>query len=160
MAVLAFGVLGAAGFWLRGSALFHRVTGCGATTARIVCWSLPLAALAWVMTPLPLWWCAALAAALWAGSLLGWWGSIDLGRHEGEWRADFIAHTARGLLWAAPAGLVLIFAGGMGWPLWIAGLLCGAAYEVGWRAYPARATEIGEGLFGAMIGAALAFGLP
>ena len=47
----------------------------------------------------------------------------------------------------------------------LAGLTCGAAYEIGWRLRPpgdARrpaATEIGEALFGAAVGAALLAGL-
>ena len=156
--------VGAAGFWLRGAAVFQHLTGRGATTARIVAWALPLALLCWVLTPLAWWWCAAISVALWAGCLPGWWGSLDLGRQAGDWRGDFALHTLRGELWAVPAVAVLFLAGGAWWWLWGASRLCGLVYEVGWRLRPPpdprrpNATEIGELAFGALLGAGLIAG--
>lgn len=50
--ILLGALVGAAGFWLRGAAVFALWTGRGATTARIVAWAIPLALLCWVVTPL------------------------------------------------------------------------------------------------------------
>lgn len=158
---LAGALIGAAGFWLRGAALFARATGRGATTARVVAWAVPLALLCWAATPLPGCWALALAVALWLGSLPGWWGSIDLGRNDGWWARDAALHTARGVLWGAPAAVVLWLAGGAWWWPVLAGLACAPAYEIGWRLRPVgdarrpAATEIGEILFGAAMGAAV-----
>ena len=157
-------ILGAGGFWLRGAAVFARVTGRGATTARIVAWAAPLALLAWLATPLQWWWCVALGVALWVGCLPGWWESIDLGRNDGGWARDAALHTARGVLWGAPAAAVLALAGGAWWWPVLAGLACVPAYEAGWRLRPVgdarrpAATEIGELLFGAALGAAVLAG--
>jgi hypothetical protein len=101
---------------------------------------------------------AAISAALYIGTLAGWWRSLDLGRKEGEWLRDFVLHSARCLLWTLPAALVCAAATldmTNAVPLIAAGLLCGVFYEAGWRVYPARATEIGEAIFGGAIGAAL-----
>lgn len=157
MSIALGALIGALGFWLRGSAVFERLTGRGATTARIVAWAMPLSALAWLLTPLG-WWCVPLAVALWLGALPGWWGTLDLGRMEGDWPQDFVLHTARGVVWMAPAAGVLAMAGAAWWLPLVAGLTCGAVYEIGWRAWPARATEIGELLFGAACGAAVIAG--
>ncbi len=151
-----FIALGAAGFWLRGAAVFQRFTGRGATTARLFAWALPMGAASALVTD---WYnAAAVAVALYLGTLAGWWRSLDLGRHEGEWLRDFVLHSARGLLWTLPAALVCAAASlslTAAVPLIAAGLACGLIYELGWRVYPPRATEIGETAFGAAIGGAL-----
>lgn len=154
--IALFIALGAAGFWLRGAAWFAQITGRGATTARLAAWALPMGLASALLTE---WYNAvAIAAGLYLGTLAGWWGSLDLGRREGEWLRDFVLHTARGLLWTLPAAIVCAVAAldiANAVPLIAAGLLCGVLYEVGWRAYPPRATEIGEAAFGGAIGAAL-----
>lgn len=143
----------AAGFRLRGDAAFHRWTGRGATTARLVAWALPVGLSGFALGLG--WWSLVLGVAAWAGSLLGWWGSLDLGRQFGGFWRDFALHSARGVMWTAPMAAVLFVAGGAWWWLLAAGALCGALYEAGYRAWPARGTEVGEGLFGGAIGAAL-----
>lgn len=149
----------AAGFRVRGWSGFQRITGRGAWLARIVAWALPCGLLAWALHGG--WYAgAAVAIGAWLGSLLGWWGSLDLGRREGTWLRDFGLHTARGLLWTAPIALAAWASGGSLWWLLGAGLLCGAAYEAGWRLSPTKATEIGEVAFGFIIGAALALTFP
>ena len=159
--ILLGAIIGAAGFWLRGAAVFQRITGRGATTARIVAWAAPLALLCWAVTPLPWWWCVGVAIALWLGCLPGWWGSLDLGRNGGSWVRDFALHTLRGVVWVAPAAAVLAAAGAAWWWPLLAGLACGVAYEIGWRLRPVggarrpAATEIGELVFGAAVGSAL-----
>jgi hypothetical protein len=105
--ILLTAAIGGAGFRFRGAEAFSRITGRGATTARVVCWAAPVAALAWALAALPWQWAVALGAALWLGCLPGWWGSLDLGRDEGIWATDALAHAARGLLWTAPAAFVL-----------------------------------------------------
>lgn len=153
----------AAGFRIRGDAAFARWTGRGATTARIVAWAIPVAASGWL---LGLEWpvAVALGVAAWVGCLAPWWGSLDLGRHEGTWFRDFCLHSARGVLWTLPmAGVVFLaqfsvwptVGAGLWWPLLAAGALCGPAYELGYRIREKRGTEIGEALFGALIGGAL-----
>jgi len=148
-------LLGGVGFRLRGSAWVSLVTGRGATTARILCWAMPLAALAWVCGLV--WWGAVLLAlGLWAGCLAPWWDSLDLGRVDGALARDLAMHAARGVLWAAPAALALLIAGaGLWWIPLAASLACTPAYALGWAVVPARATEVGEVLFGAALGAAV-----
>lgn len=153
----------AAGFRLRGAAAFMRWTGRGATTARIFAWALPVGLCAWALGA---WWpyAIALGVASWVGCLAPWYGSLDLGRHEGTWLRDFAMHSFRGVLWTLPMAAVLfaaqftvwpeVGAGGWWWLL-IAGALCGLLYEAGYRVNEARGTEIGEVLFGAAIGVAL-----
>jgi len=113
--ILAGAIIGGAGFWLRGAAVFQRITGRGATTARVVAWAAPLALLCWVATPLAWWWCVAIGAALWLGCLPGWWGSIDLGRNGGAGPRDFALHTLRGVVWVVPVAAVLAAAGAAWW---------------------------------------------
>ena len=151
MGVLLCAAVGAAGFRLRGSALWSRITGRGAGTARVFAWALPLA----VVSPLPWAWVPALAAALWLGSLAAWWGSLDMGRNEGSFARDFALHALRGMVWVIPAALVLTAAGRLWWPLLAAGALCAPIYAVAWRIWPVRATEAAECGFGACIGAAI-----
>lgn len=159
--LIAGALVGGAGFWLRGAAVLQRITGRGATTARIVAWAAPLALLCWAVTLLPWWWCVAIGVALWLGCLPGWWGSLDMGRNGGSWARDFALHTLRGVVWVAPVAAVLAAAGAAWWWPLLAGMTCGVAYEIGWRLRPlgdARrpaATEIGELIFGAAVGAAL-----
>lgn len=106
-------------------------------------------------------WALALAPALFVGCVLPWWGSLDLGRNEGEAWRDALVMTARGVLWVLPAaGLVAWW---RGWPavgLVVAGLACAPAYALAWRIPSnapgfARGPELGEVIFGAAIGAAL-----
>lgn len=152
-------MLGAMGgallFRLRGAALFQRITGRGKTTADAI-YAGCLAALA-----MPGWWQAApLALALWLGGRAGWWRSLTLGRNPMDgpvWR-QWALHTARGLLWTAPAAALAWWLSASPRPLLLAGLVCAPAYEAGWRlAGLGRlgGTEWGECLFGAAIGAAL-----
>lgn len=142
------------GFWLRGSALFERLTGRGATTARLVCWALPCGLAWWALGGNPLY-AAGAAVAAWLGTLLGWWGSLDLGRNEGTWLEDFLLHTARGVLWTAPMAAVALVQHEAWWWMLGVGALCGLLYELGYQLNEARGTEIGEFLFGAVIGAAM-----
>jgi hypothetical protein len=147
--------VGGFGFWLRGSALFEKWTGRGATTARITCWALPLGLFGWALGLPPIE-ASALAVAAWIGCLAPWWDSLDLGRQEGTWLRDFAWHTLRGALWVAPIWLVVLLSFGSWWPLAVVALLCGIVYELGYRLWPAKGTEVGEALFGALIGLALA----
>lgn len=157
VAVIAGGVLGGASFWLRGSAYFEKWVGRGKTTADAV-WAAILAALFYCVAD-PMWWqAAALGVALFVGGRPPWWKSLSMCRNPADgdccW-CLWLRHTARGILWTAPAALA---AGLMGFDwiaLAVAGLLVGPAYEVGWRAWPQRATEVGEVLFGAAIGVAV-----
>lgn len=162
MEIVILAALGAALFRLRGSELFARVVGRGKTTADVV-YAVGLAlpftsSMPWFGVP-------ALAAALWVGGRLGWWKSLSLGRNpaDGSVRAQFIRHILRGVLWTAPAAVVAFAVGSSPVPLLVAGALCAAAYEIGYRLSDKGGvfvrlggTEWGELLFGALIGVALA----
>jgi len=112
------------------------------------------------------WWLLLLAPLLFAGCVLPWWKSIDMGRNEGSYWVDVAFQTARGVCWVLPAVAL------MGWqygfiaaaPLLIAGLLCAPAYELGWRTPSTipgltRGSEVGEVYFGFLIGLGLALTL-
>jgi hypothetical protein len=159
-------LLGAALFRLRGSAAFARWTGRGKTTADAA-FAIVLAVFAWASSEavgdarVDWWETAIVAAALWFGGRLGWWDSLDLGRVEGTFWRDFLAHSARGALWTAPAAIAVLVLGlGPAVLLLLAGASAGVAYEIGWRipsTVPGlrQGTEIGEALFGGAIGLAL-----
>ena len=166
MAVYVVGglLLGASSFWLRGSAKFEQLTGRGKTTGDLV-WAALLGAFAMV-GGLPWEWSLALVAAFFAGGRLPWWGSLDMGTMAHSWGRDLVVHSARGLLWTLAAGLVMWFAGG-GWQavvLAASGLLAGPAWALGFQLRPPgktsqgfpNATEVGELVFGGIIGVALA----
>lgn len=172
---------GGALFRLRGSSRFQAVTGRGVTTARLL-WATYLAGCAWLvdngsaaawsgglyLTWLPGWgerpndwsWSGplltllpALLLALWLGAVGAWWGSLGV-----QTAGEVARHSARGLLWVAPAALLLFLAGlGAPWPLLAVGALCGPVYLVCrlWR--PWYAVEAGEWAFGGMLAAALLF---
>ena len=147
--MLALGaIVGGAAFWLRGSALWEQWTGRGATSARFM-WG---AALALVAVLGGLWWplAPAVVVAGWLGAIPGWWGSLKL--EDGR---QYAMHALRGLLWVLPLAVLLEVAGATGALVLIAGLACVPAYWIGWKVRPERATEIGEALFGACVGAAL-----
>lgn len=144
-------IVGGAAFWLRGSAVFAEWTGRGATTARLM-WG---AALALVAVLGGLWWllAPAVVVAAWLGAIPGWWDSLRLADAR-----QYALHFFRGLLWVFPLAALFEVAGGSGALVLLSGLACVPAYWIGWRVMPSRATEIGEILFGAAIGAAVAMG--
>lgn len=162
MIALAGAILGGGAFRLRGWSGFARLTGRGATTARLM-WAIVMGAFAvavgaaWPVA-------SAVAVGLFLGSTLPWWQSITLGRdsRDGPAAWQYLRHAARGVLWTAPAAAMAAGAAilvGMPWHPWawlaLAGLACVPAYDAGWRLRPVSATEIGEVLFGAVIGAAV-----
>lgn len=148
----------AAGFRLRGAAIFREWTGRGATTARITCFAIPCGLIAWGLG-LPWAWSIALGVAAWIGCLPPWWGSLDLARQYGLFWRDFALHTARGVVWVLPMTAVLFGAGAAWLPMLAAGLLCGAVYEAGYRIRERIGAELGEVFFGFLIGAALVAGI-
>ena len=177
--VLAAAASGAAMFRFHGSSLFARIFNRGATTARIVAWALPMAMISLGGYPgvVPF---TAVAFGFWLGAIFPWWQTLSLGRvsevkmpllpssiaaalpgvaaflSESSWRRDAALHAVRGVLWVIPPAIAISYFGGSPWPLILSGLMCVPCYEIGWRAMPRHATEIGELLFGSMIGAAAA----
>ena len=172
-------LIGASGFRLRGDAAFQRWTGSGATTARLVCWALPMGVLAWVAGH-PLTTAALIGLGMFVGCLAPWWHSLTLGRSKADGGAlgQYARHAARGMLWTAPAAALLAvdwIAGAAVMDLSIphaiassgalvvlaGGLACVPAYELGWRLRPygnllrPGATEVGEAVFGAALAAAV-----
>lgn len=172
-------LIGASGFRLRGDAAFQRWTGSGATTARLVCWALPMGGLAWVAGH-PLVTAVLIGLGLFLGCLPPWWRSLTLGRNpaDGGKLGQYLRHAGRGLLWTVPAAVLLALDYGAGaWFLGVSiphaimssgahvlllgGLACVPAYELGWRVRPygnllrPGATEVGESIFGAALAAAV-----
>lgn len=171
MMILLGMILGGAAFRIRGWSGFGRITGRGATTARVF-WGACMGLLAWASWA-PGVVALALAAGLFLGALPGWYRSLSLGRAPQDRPAlgAYLRHFLRGVAWTLPAGVLAgamaWWLGGSAWPAVLvgaSGVLCVPAYEVGWRLRPmwdARspgATEIGEALFGAAIGAAIGAG--
>lgn len=164
-------VIGGLGFRLRGWEGFERLTGRGATTARIVCWALPMALLARVAGAS---WpdAYAIGAGLYLGALAPWWRSLSLGANpaDGPPLAQYLRHAARGLLWTLPAAAAHGWSAAVGWwalggdPLALdvwrpalilaaSGLACVPAYQIG--AWTGGGTAHGELIFGAVMGAAV-----
>ena len=114
------------------------------------------------------WWLVGLPVALWLGTIMGWQGSLDLGRNEHTYWRDFAVMTARGLLWTMPSALFLSWvfwssvAWWVSWPLFVTGAACALLYELAWhmpktwRSPFAAGPEMGEWFFGAAMGLALA----
>lgn len=152
---LALPVLGALLFRIRGGWL-----ALPSTTAGRLAWSLGMGLAVLAARPDP--WLALLVPALFAGCVLPWFGTIDLGRNEGTALRDGLVMTGRGLAWIAPAAAVLAWR--EGWQaagVVVAGLACWPAYALAWRVPSrvpgfARGAELGEVFFGALIGAGLA----
>lgn len=156
LAVVVGAIVGGVGFRLRGSALFEQWTGRGATTARIVCWAIPMSfvslfAVPWMYAPL-------VGVAFFLGALPGWYDSLDL-----QGIRDYAVMFLRGIAWTILAAAVYWWAGNLHGAalITLAGALCPLAYAIGY-AIPStkpnlsQGPEIGEVIFGAMIGAAVA----
>lgn len=141
-------LLGGAAFWLRGSALFEQWTGRGATSARFM-WG---GVVALLVLAGGLWWplFPAVVLAAWLGCIPGWWGSLTLTTPQ-----HYAMHAMRGVVWVLPLAVLFEVAGAQGAVVLLSGAACVPAYWLGWRLLPSRATEIGEALFGAAIGAAV-----
>lgn len=157
--ILLGALIGALGFRLRGSALFEQWTGRGATTARVVCWAIPVAILSLVNVPVlyaPL-----IGLAIFLGAVPGWYGSLDLGRDDGNATKDYVIMTVRGFVWTAPAAYVMsMFSIESAIALVIAGLMCPLAYTAGWYIpskvnHARQGAEVGELIFGALVGMAV-----
>jgi hypothetical protein len=146
-------LLGAVLFRIRGGWL-----NLGSSTGGRAVWAVGMTIIPALIT----WKLAVLAPALFAGAVLGWWKSIDMGRNEGSWIQDAVLQEARGILWVLPAAAAAAWA--LGWwavAVGISGVLCAPAYELGWRTPSTarnftRGSELGELYFGACIGIGLA----
>lgn len=145
---------GAALFRLRGSEEWARWTGRGATSIRLI-WAAYLSLCAWWVGDLDWWIALALFPAFWLGAILPWWKSLDMGRRDGTFWRDFTLHTARGVLWTAPASAVLF--GSPTSSIWLlcAGLACGVVYAVSWALRTKNQVEAAEWMFGLLIASAL-----
>lgn len=141
-------IVGGAGFRIRGWSGFDKLTGRGATTARIV-WGGVLALIALLGG---LWWPLAPAVVLagWLGCVPGWWGAL-----EPKTPQQYALHALRGFVWVLPLAIIFEAAGALGGVVLLSGAVCGPAYWLGRKVKPALGTEIGEVLFGAAIGAAV-----
>ena len=180
-----FIAVGAATFWLRGSALWHQLTKTGKTTGDFA-WAGALSVLA-LAAGYPLLAAPGLVVALWLGGRLGWWGSLDMGTQGHTVARDLLMHSARGFFWTLPAaayctGVTMwLGAGSLGGAAILAaiGLTAGPAWWLGYKLRPPVyqaihqpdgsihmhydaadqkrpwATEIGELVYGALIGAGL-----
>lgn len=159
IATLLGALIGAVGFRLRGSAIFEEITGRGATTARIVCWAIPMGLVSLYHVPWE--WAWAISLGLFLGACPGWYHCTDLGRDDGKVVRDYVIMTIRGLVWTLPAALVMAyFNTNASSAMMIAGLLCPLAYTIGWK-IPSKikglhqGPELGEFIFGGMVGASV-----
>lgn len=155
-------IVGAIGFRLRGG-LFNDKIKWGSTTARLAGFALPMAIITLLCFSTPLWSIPLFVVTWWAGTVLGWWKSIDMGRNEGSFLADFCLQSLRGAIFAIPTVAALtVFIGLSPWLLVMVagGLACGLCYEAGWRLADKwdamGGTEYGEFIFGAVLGASMA----
>lgn len=141
----------AALFRLRGSSTWFEWTGRGATSIRLL-WAFVSAGAAWLVSGhLEVLTAALLGLGLWLGCILPWWGSLGV---RDAW--EVAKHSARGLVWVAPAAAAL--AGlqlGPFWPLLLVGALCGPVYLANRLAWPGYAVQGAEWMWGGMIAAAL-----
>lgn len=117
----------------------------------------------------PAWWLPlALVPAFALPASTGQHRSIDLGRREDSRGRDMAVQSALGFVRTAPAGVAMWSAGEAWWPLPLAGLLAGPAYDLAWIVRPHLPAlgvlrhdppAAGEVLFGGVIGAAIALGM-
>lgn len=137
----------------------------GSTTARLTAWALPVTLCVMLWYSLSWYMLVLMFVAIWAGTLLPWYGGIDMARREGEWIKDAITMTWRGTLWCAPMSMVFMLSG-----LWVPAVLCLATgslmavwYELAWR-IPSQVSEFQSGpemaelIFGCVLGLALVLG--
>lgn len=172
LAVIVSVALMSLGNRLRGG-LFGSTFPWGDTVSRLLWWggSAAIASLllggAWYLA-------LALIVAQWATATVPLFSSIDLGHDEGTWLSDFALLSLRGVIGAAGVAAVLFgvnyFAGThyLWWPVLLIGALEGVAYQIGWSVGNVSntnpngvtgPTQIGELIYGALIGAGLAIGL-
>lgn len=105
-----------------------------------------------------------LPSAWFLSSLPGWFDALGMGRDGTSWGVDVAALLLRGLMWVFLPAALLGACGLSPWPLLLAGALCPLAYEMGWRLplkLPGllRGPEVGEAIFGALLGIAMAWGI-
>ena len=152
-------LIGAIGFRLRGSAIFEEITGRGATTARIVCWAIPMGLFSLIhVPPMDAVW---IGLGFFLGACPGWYHCTDLGRDDGKVVRDYVVMTIRGLVWTIlPAIVMSYFNPTAAGAMVLAGALCPLAYTIGW-AIPSnikglhQGPELGEFIFGGIIGASI-----
>ena len=110
--------------------------------------------------------------AQWATATIPLFSTISLGRGDGTWLRDFSMLSLRGVLGAVGVAAVLFgvdhFTGAnyLWWPVLVLGAFEGVAYTIGWtQPIPTTdngfnaPTEIGEILYGALLGLGLVIGL-
>lgn len=158
-------IIGAVAFRFRGG-LWNTVIKRGDFVGRMV---FALACAAFVIPAHGLVAFAYVTAGLCAAACLPLGDSIDLGHVEGNWLHDRIILAARGTAYTASPSAAAAIGGAVGivahpLPLWLApaGMAMWLCYEAGWRSplripgFAQGQTEIGEALFGAVLGIALA----
>jgi hypothetical protein len=101
-------LLGGAVFRLRGWRGFEQITGRGAFTARLV-WATCMGLLAFASWAGPVQ-AATVGVGMFLGCLAPWWRSLSLASSEkdGPLLGQVVRHTARGILWPAPAAVLLV----------------------------------------------------
>lgn len=173
--ILLCALIGAAAFRLRGDDILRTWLGWGtlegralyASSVALSCTVLTLPVDGWA---LPLLACA-LVLALFAGSVIGWWQSLDMGTQTGSLARDMALHSLRGVIWTLPAGGVvavldipagtlIALSGAAAGPIYAAAMLAPWEAKLGpvWisrRDGNGVNTELGECLFGGWIGGCL-----
>ncbi|MFC3227320.1 hypothetical protein ACFOGJ_08775 [Marinibaculum pumilum] len=176
LAILIAAAAGAILFRLRGDAWLRAALPWWGTLEGRLLYAGGTAAVAVAIAGAAWWWLPILVAALWLGSVFGWWQTLDMGTQTGSRARDIALHSLRGVLWTLPAGLAVgagldLQAGAL---LALSGAAAGPLYAlamlVPWQAAAGPVwisrqdgngvnTEAGECLFGAWIGGALALAL-
>lgn len=162
--VLAGLLLGAASFWLRGSAKFNEWTGLGKTSADLL-WAGLMGLLA-AVAGMGWYGAVGVAVGLWLGGRAPWWRSLSLGRHaaDGAEGLQYLRHATRGMLWVAGGAAGAWLGGASYLPLLVAGVMCVPAYVAGYALREGddspytNPTAVGEMLFGAAIGVGVVLG--
>ncbi len=145
-----YAALSALMFRLRGASLI------GKTTIGRLLFALSLGAAAFFFGEMPLLTASLLAMALFIGTIFPTFGAIDMGTNGGSLLKKALLMYLRGLLYVAPASLVIFFFSDLWWYLVIAGASAPIWYGLGhYGPLKKYGTELGELGLGAAIGTAL-----
>ena len=112
---------------------FKRIFGVlwGSTTNRVIFWGIcPGLIIGWLLNS---WQAGVITAVLfYIDSVIGWYDSLGMGfNNDGtSTLRDIIVLTLRGLMWAAPVGVVCWWWGVTWWPMIPAGLSCAPMYYI------------------------------
>lgn len=122
-------LIGAFAFRFRGGGFMH----VGSTTVVRLGWALalPLSATLFLWDATPLW----IVPGFFLGAIFGWYDSFDMGRLSQNIARDSTIMFARGFIWTAPAGVIVIILGNVlgGLFILVSGVAVPLIYDAFWR---------------------------